>query len=99
MIIVDEVHHLAARTFERVLWNTNTKYIYGLTATPKRSDRNEKIIYKTIGDIIYEHQNTHSELSKILIPKITNFRLTSKDKLLSYVEQFNKLVSNEERNK
>lgn len=99
MIIVDEVHHLAARTFERVLRNTNTKYIYGLTATPKRSDRNEKIIYKTIGDIIYEHQNTHSELSKILIPKITNFRLTSKDKLLSYVEQCNKLVSNEERNK
>lgn len=98
MIIVDEVHHLAARTFERVLRNTNTKYIYGLTATPKRSDRNEKIIYKTIGDIIYEHQNIYSELSKVLIPKITNFRLSNKDKLLSYVEQCNKLVSNEERN-
>ena len=99
MIIVDEVHHLAARTFERVLRNTNTKYIYGLTATPKRSDRNEKIIYKTIGDIIYEHQNSHSELKKVLIPKATSFRLSSKDNLLSYVEQCSKLVSDEERNK
>lgn len=99
MIIVDEVHHLAARTFERVLRNTNTKYIYGLTATPKRSDRNEKIIYKTIGDIIYEHQNINSELSKVLIPKTTSFRLSSKDKLLSYVEQCTKLVADEERNK
>ena len=99
MIIVDEVHHLAARTFERVLRNTSTKYIYGLTATPKRSDRNEKIIYKTIGDIIYEHQNINSELSKVLIPKTTSFRLSSKDKLLSYVEQCTKLVADEERNK
>lgn len=98
LIIVDEVHHLAARTFERVLRNTNTKYIYGLTATPKRADRNEKIIFKTIGDIIYEHKSDINELKRILIPKITQFRLTSKDKLLSYAEQCNMLASNEERN-
>ena len=98
MIIIDEVHHLAARTFERVLRNTNSKYIYGLTATPKRSDRNEKIIYKTIGDIIYEHNNNISALTKILVPKITNFRLSGNDKLLSYAEQCNKLAFNEERN-
>ena len=98
MIIIDEVHHLAARTFERVLRNTNAKFIYGLTATPKRFDHNEKIINKTIGDIIYEHTNNICELKKTLIPKITHFRLSNKDKLLSYAEQCNKLAFDDERN-
>ena len=56
MIIVDEVHHVAAKTFEQVIKSSTAKRIYGLTATPKRSDGNEKIIFKTIGDIVYEHK-------------------------------------------
>ncbi len=99
MIIVDEVHHLAARTFERVVRNTNAKYIYGFTATPKRFDKNEKIIFKSIGNIIYEHQNNFNDLSRILIPKITNFRLINKEELLSYQEKCNILASDNGRNK
>ena len=99
LILIDEVHHLAARTFERVLRNTNTKYIYGLTATPKRFDKQEKIIYKTIGDIIYEHKENNIKLNKVLIPKLTHFRLSTNDKIFSYAEQCNKLAYDEERNK
>jgi len=38
MVIVDECHHVSAYNFEQVLKNTNSKYIYGLTATPIRQD-------------------------------------------------------------
>lgn len=98
LVIIDEVHHIAARTFEQVIRASNAKYIYGLTATPKRSDGNEKIIFKTIGDIIYEHKDSNSSFSKILEPKLTTFTLNSSDKLLSYVEVCNKLITDEERN-
>ena len=98
MIIVDEVHHVAARTFEQVIRSSTAKYVYGLTATPKRSDGNEKIIFKTIGNIIYEHKDKKNTFDKVLEPRLTSFNLESKDKLLSYVEICNKLVENEERN-
>lgn len=98
MLIIDEVHHIAARTFEQAIRSSTAKYVYGLTATPKRADGNEKIIFKTIGNIIYEHKDKKSTFDKILDPRITSFSLTNKDKLLTYVEICNKLVDNTERN-
>jgi superfamily II DNA or RNA helicase len=52
MIIVDECHHIPATTFREVITQLNPKYIYGLTATPKRKHNDEKLIYVYIGDII-----------------------------------------------
>lgn len=98
MIIVDEVHHVAAKTFEQVIRSSTSKHIYGLTATPKRSDGNEKIIFKTIGDIVYEHKEKNNKFDKILEPRLTSFILASKDKLLSYVDICNKLIESKERN-
>src|SRR3989338_5251195 len=51
-IIVDECHHIPAATFREVIAQLNPKYIYGLTATPKRKHNDEKLIYIYIGDII-----------------------------------------------
>lgn len=98
MIIVDEVHHVAAKTFEQVIKSSTAKRIYGLTATPKRSDGNEKIIFKTIGDIVYEHKEKNNKFDKILEPRLTSFILESKDKLLSYVDICNKLIESKDRN-
>ena len=51
-IIVDECHHIPAKTFREVVSQLNPKYIYGLTATPKRKHNDEPLIYMYIGDII-----------------------------------------------
>ena len=51
-IIVDECHHIPAATFREVIARLNPKYIYGLTATPKRKHNDEKLIYVYIGEII-----------------------------------------------
>lgn len=53
-IIVDECHHLPAKTFRDVIQNFNSWYMYGFTATPFRKNRDERIIFFHIGDIIHE---------------------------------------------
>ena len=38
VIVVDEFHHAAADTYERVLEHLRPKILLGLTATPERAD-------------------------------------------------------------
>lgn len=38
LVIVDECHHVPAKTFRSVMMNCNTKYRLGLSATPDRPD-------------------------------------------------------------
>ena len=53
-IIVDECHHIPATTFREVISQLNSRYSYGLTATPKRKHNDESLIFMFIGDIIVE---------------------------------------------
>ena len=55
MIIVDECHHAASDTIANVLKEVKAKYVYGVTATPKRGDGLEKINYRLIGPIRYTY--------------------------------------------
>ena len=52
-IIVDECHHIPAKSFRETIINFNSFYLYGLTATPKRKNNDEKLIYVYIGNILY----------------------------------------------
>lgn len=51
-IIVDECHHIPAKTFRSVISQLNSEFLYGLTATPERKHNDEELIYVYIGDII-----------------------------------------------
>ena len=53
-IIVDECHHIPAKTFREVIQHFHSCYLYGFTATPTRKNRDEKLIFIHIGDIIHE---------------------------------------------
>ena len=44
-IVVDECHHVPARSFERALSTIRARYLTGLTATPKRRDGHQPIIH------------------------------------------------------
>ncbi len=55
MIIVDECHHAASDTISSVLKEVKAKYVYGVTATPKRADGLEKINYMLLGPIRYSY--------------------------------------------
>lgn len=55
MIIVDECHHAASDTIADVLKEVKAKYVYGVTATPKRADGLERITNMLIGPIRYSY--------------------------------------------
>jgi superfamily II DNA or RNA helicase len=51
-VIIDECHHIPAKTFREVIAHLNPQYLYGLTATPKRKHNDEQLIFVYIGDIL-----------------------------------------------
>lgn len=53
-IIIDECHHIPAKSFREAIVKFNSYYLYGLTATPKRKNNDEKLIYVFIGNILHE---------------------------------------------
>ncbi len=55
MIIVDECHHAASTTYISVLQEIKSKYIYGFSATLKRSDKLDQIIPWMIGPIRHKY--------------------------------------------
>ena len=55
LVIVDECHHSASETIANILKEIKAKYVYGVTATPKRGDGLEKINYMLIGPIRYSY--------------------------------------------
>ncbi len=63
VIIIDEAHHVPSKTFLQVVNNFAARYIYALTATPKRRDKLEAIMFNAIGPILHriEHQVLEDE--------------------------------------
>ena len=52
-VIVDECHHIAAQKSRFVLEHLAPKYVLGLSATVKRADGLERIVYSQCGPVVY----------------------------------------------
>jgi superfamily II DNA or RNA helicase/very-short-patch-repair endonuclease len=50
-VIVDECHHLSARSFEQVVRRATAKYVTGLSATVTRKDGHHPIIFMQCGPV------------------------------------------------
>ncbi len=92
-VIVDECHHIPAVTFEQIVKQFFGKYILGLSATPKRKDGLDPILFQQLGNISYEHKKTKSLNNKLKIIK-TNF-VSEAD---NYATLINELCVDEKRN-
>jgi superfamily II DNA or RNA helicase len=57
-IIIDECHHIPAKSFREAIVNFNAFYLYGLTATPKRKNNDQKLIFIFIGNILHQVNQT-----------------------------------------
>jgi superfamily II DNA or RNA helicase len=97
-IIVDECHHISAFTFERVMKETQAKYVLGLTATPTRKDGLHPIMTMQCGPIRYKvkakSQAKVHHFDHILIPRHTVFQ----SKMETIQELFSQLQEDEKRN-
>tara|TARA_B110000037_G_scaffold220059_1_gene286747 strand:- start:95 stop:1480 length:1386 start_codon:yes stop_codon:yes gene_type:complete len=55
-LIIDECHRIPSEKFSKALQKLSTRYMLGLTATPKRPDGLMKVLKWYIGDIIYSQK-------------------------------------------
>ena len=55
MVLMDECHHCGSNTSVEVMQKINARYVYGVTATPKRGDNLEKIIHMLLGPVRHSY--------------------------------------------
>jgi superfamily II DNA or RNA helicase len=72
MVIFDEAHHAPSQYFSKALPLINSKISVGLSATPNRTDKLEKILFWYFGDIMYKTEN---KVNNIIIAKIYNYNI------------------------
>ena len=56
LVIIDEMHHIVARTFIKSILMMSPKYILGLSATPRRTDGLTKLLDYYIGPTLFSIQ-------------------------------------------
>jgi superfamily II DNA or RNA helicase len=66
-IIIDECHHVPAKTFRQVINQFSSYYLFGLTATPVRKNNDERLIFIHIGEVIHEIKATASQNQKLSV--------------------------------
>lgn len=75
LVIVDECHHSASSTISSVLREINSKYVYGVTATPFRGDGLEKINFMLLGPVRYKYTAKEKAMEQgiihYIVPRFT----------------------------
>ncbi len=104
MVIVDECHHVPAVSFEQVLKAVSAKFVYGLTATPKRQDGHHPILYMYLGGIRYQVdarlQAEKRPFTHLMIPRFTgtHFHLDENNKSPAIAQYYDQLMLDDLRN-
>lgn len=104
MVIVDECHHVPAVSFEQVMKKVSARYVYGLTATPKRQDGHHPILEMYLGPIRYhvdaKAQAARRPFAHLMIPRFTGtrFQLQAEDRMPSISQLYNQIASDDLRN-
>jgi superfamily II DNA or RNA helicase len=101
-IIVDECHRVPANTFQKVVKEFKSRYLLGLTATPFRKDKLQKLMFLYMGEIIHridpdKISNELKGVDSILEIKYTDFYPTS-EKVKKYKTIIEALTEDENRN-
>ena len=103
-LIIDEAHHVAAKTYQklnRTAW-TGIYYRYFLTATPFRNDDEETLLFEAIaGEVIYKLSYKEAIKKGYIVPVEAFYIDLPKQKTdaVTWQEVYKELVvNNEERN-
>lgn len=101
MVLVDECHHAASETMQRVLRDIRAKYVYGVTATPIREDGLEKINYMLLGPIRFRYTSKERAIAQgiahLVIPRFTRC-VSPRGKQLTINEAYELVRDSETRN-
>ena len=104
-LIVDECHHISARSFEIVARQCKAKYVTGLSATVTRKDGHHPIIFMNCGPVRYKvddkKQAEERPFAHKVIVRKTNFRMPASfeaDRYSAIHEIYKALLQSDERN-
>ena len=85
MVLIDECHHIASAQGQALMQRIRAKYIYGLSATPNRSDRLDDIIYMLLGPVRHKYtareQADEQGLDRFVVPRFTRVANITGEKL------------------
>lgn len=102
VIICDECHHAAAPQLELVLKSAPAKYIYGLSATPERSDGLTRALSMLCGPLRYvidpKAQAIQQGIRRIVRPRFTGIRLPAYEPGASFNQTLDLLCTHAARN-
>ena len=102
LVICDECHYGAAPNYELVMRSVNARRVYGLSATPKRSDGLERAIYMHCGPVRHKvdpkEQAAEQGFRRILQPRFTRIRLSSLEPGASFNQVAEALCEHSARN-
>ena len=104
-VVVDECHHISARSFEIVARQSKARYVTGLSATVIRRDGHHPIIFMNCGPIRYKFNDKKQAAARPFIHRViikkTDFRLLSSFEGNNYSaihEIYQALIKDEKRN-
>lgn len=102
LIICDECHHAAAPQLELVLKSAPAKYVYGLSATPERSDGLTRALSMLCGPlrcvIDPKTQAIQQGIQRIVRPRFTGIRLPAYEPGASFNQILDPLCAHTARN-
>jgi superfamily II DNA or RNA helicase len=103
MVIVDECHHVGAYSYEQVLNSVYAKCVYGVTATPIRSDGLDAQIFFHCGPIRFK-TDTKAQIKEhgfdhVMTPRFTQVRPLVLTSLNNMPMIYNELAVIESRNR
>lgn len=103
LIICDECHHAAAPQLELVLKSAPAKYVYGLSATPERSDGLTRALSMLCGPLRHvidpKTQAIQQGIQRVIRPRFTGVRLPAYEPGASFNQVLDLLCAHTARNK
>lgn len=85
MVIIDEVHHMAARNFSKVYQKISSKYMLGISAERERKDKTYKIINWYMGPIIHFEEQKPNDM--VIVKKIL-YKTSNKVRMETIVNKY-----------
>lgn len=67
-VLVDEVHGVAAKTFQTVIDSFAARYRLGFSADETRKDGKEFLVYDQFGSVLYEVERDELERDGVIVP-------------------------------
>ena len=107
LVVVDECHHIAARTFSKVLRPFPASHRLGLTATAERKDRLTHVLHWLLGPTVFRIQRRAGAATTTKVPMVEQIQhkpttwkeIRTKRGQILFTKMITKMVEDEDRNK